>query len=619
MRCANRRTMLGAAATLGGIAATSDGLAQQMEVSTVGTSILPGGAEVARTIATLLTEFASGQRLKQNNLQDSIMRLQARTSLSVKQYAVGDGVTDDTANFATAITALSSAGGGTLFIPAATYKVRCGTLTIPSNISIVGENWNTILAVPVGSTGVLFATTSTTNVSLSNFKVTSASDDAFVLRPSTCTQVTVSNICCIGPVLISTTTTAGNTYASVNNGNSNYDIRVFDNVGTAVAHGSNTNSFIEMRWVQRGIVRGNLLQGYWNGIEWWGGDSAFSADGAIANARKTLNLIIADNQVYNVQAGIAGSMGQNILIVGNKVRVCADVGIDCEGCFECTVTGNESWDCANGAGSVFYGNRNFSATGNTFGNTGTNKLFQCFNLTLDNTQSVGLSLVGNTFISLSGFATVSDNSGPVGRTVISGNTFVNAGIKLANNASGVTVINNKFHYTATLAAHQTIFLKCGANTESSNVVAGNSVTCDAVQNASTIFISLVSGDFNLPINYIVENNRNCRVRPIATDIAILENGTNPGVSGQYFVKGNMLTGTTHLTRTESGSAFSVVRWVDNYDGSMNYWPAAAPATLRWDQGTRIYFPAPTASNFIGTVCTTAGTPGTWKTFGATSA
>ena len=45
---------------------------------------------------------------------------------------------------------------------------------------------------------------------------------------------------------------------------------------------------------------------------------------------------------------------------------------------------------------------------------------------------------------------------------------------------------------------------------------------------------------------------------------------------------------------------------------------AAPAAGTWVQGDIVFNTAPTAGGFIGWVCVTGGTPGTWKTFGAIS-
>jgi hypothetical protein len=47
--------------------------------------------------------------------------------------------------------------------------------------------------------------------------------------------------------------------------------------------------------------------------------------------------------------------------------------------------------------------------------------------------------------------------------------------------------------------------------------------------------------------------------------------------------------------------------------------SAVPTTGTWSLGDIVYNNAPTAGGFLGWVCTTAGTPGTWKTFGAITA
>jgi hypothetical protein len=50
-----------------------------------------------------------------------------------------------------------------------------------------------------------------------------------------------------------------------------------------------------------------------------------------------------------------------------------------------------------------------------------------------------------------------------------------------------------------------------------------------------------------------------------------------------------------------------------------YEVTAAPSIGTWAKGDIVYHSAPAASGNIGWVCTTAGSPGTWKTFGAISA
>ncbi len=52
--------------------------------------------------------------------------------------AVGNGSTDDTAAFQNALNHVSSIGGGTVYVPAGTYKIA-SSLTIPKGVSLVGD------------------------------------------------------------------------------------------------------------------------------------------------------------------------------------------------------------------------------------------------------------------------------------------------------------------------------------------------------------------------------------------------------------------------------------------------------------------------------------------------
>lgn len=62
----------------------------------------------------------------------------------------------------------------------------------------------------------------------------------------------------------------------------------------------------------------------------------------------------------------------------------------------------------------------------------------------------------------------------------------------------------------------------------------------------------------------------------------------------------------------------VTNWRDGGNNSWNF-KAAAPASEYWHVGTRVYDTAVAAAGNIGWVCTTAGTPGTWKTWGVVAA
>ena len=93
-----------------------------------------------------------------------------RETVSVMDFgAVGDGTTDDTAAIQAAVNALNSAGGGSLYVPSATYLIT--QITLKSNVSIVGNGNSSIFKVKAGTSVDIFTATSISNVLLSNFYV----------------------------------------------------------------------------------------------------------------------------------------------------------------------------------------------------------------------------------------------------------------------------------------------------------------------------------------------------------------------------------------------------------------------------------------------------------------
>ncbi|GCL71801.1 hypothetical protein PN4B1_17060 [Paenibacillus naphthalenovorans] len=93
------------------------------------------------------------------------------------------------------------------------------------------------------------------------------------------------------------------------------------------------------------------------------------------------------------------------------------------------------------------------------------------------------------------------------------------------------------------------------------------------------------------------------------------------VTGAAIVTGNQVlnSGTTPLSVLGGPSTVAdYVEWGNGWNGS-NFYGAAAPTTGTWAVGDKVWNAAPAAGGYIGWVCTTTGTPGTWKGFGAIQA
>lgn len=115
------------------------------------------------------------------------------------------------------------------------------------------------------------------------------------------------------------------------------------------------------------------------------------------------------------------------------------------------------------------------------------------------------------------------------------------------------------------------------------------------------------------IDYCEDNISNGRLFFINTASATTLNITN---LNNNITTGAVNNSTTGLTVTNKYS--NINRSVQVLQPSIN-WAATAPTTGTYVVGDIVYNSAPAASGTIGWVCITAGTPGTWKTFGAISA
>jgi len=116
-------------------------------------------------------------------------------------------------------------------------------------------------------------------------------------------------------------------------------------------------------------------------------------------------------------------------------------------------------------------------------------------------------------------------------------------------------------------------------------------------------------------------------RPIRVD--------TPGAGGTFFASDNDFTnvgfcsidatsgavlGRNNLQIGANGSFGAVVRGSTNYfetltrdpNGRLVVYGTAAPVTGTWVQGSRVYLTAPSAGGTSEYICTTGGTPGTWK-------
>ena len=144
---------------------------------------------------------------------------------------------------------------------------------------------------------------------------------------------------------------------------------------------------------------------------------------------------------------------------------------------------------------------------------------------------------------------------------------------------------------------------------------------------------------NLSSFVIIKGNR---IRDNSQEAANTYSAISTRLSGHLIITDNELAGTSH----KYGLELDDVAWASNLNfignnvpsvgtawtnfangtskgtvknGVKNFYGTAAPTTGTWIGGDIVYNSAPSAGGKIGWICVTAGTPGTWKAFGAIDA
>lgn len=160
---------------------------------------------VGGTDSASVTYIPSGTGAVTTNVQSKL-----RQTVSVKDFgATGNGVADDTAEIQAAIDAVSSAGGGTVFLPEGTY-ITSSRIQPKSNVHLVGEGLGTKI-ICSGYQAILASrddapnnTTPHTNIRLFNFYVESAWRGASPTHAndSSCVELEFCDDCVIDSVYV---------------------------------------------------------------------------------------------------------------------------------------------------------------------------------------------------------------------------------------------------------------------------------------------------------------------------------------------------------------------------------------------------------------------------------
>ncbi len=200
------------------------------------------------------------------------------------------------------------------------------------------------------------------------------------------------------------------------------------------------------------------------------------------------------------------------------------------------------------------------------------------------------------------------NASTASETVITLNN--NDTLSLPVNIQGNIRISN-FGYTLTIAENATLFVYNGGNLTigGGTIVNNNTAATGFIYNSGgDVFLNTFTATAGAAGNILVQHRKGSTSLSAFTHTSgVLVDASYVYGSGKVNINGvNTYNSTAKVINTGTGNGTAECTIV----------AAAAPSTGVWDFAVRTRYLAPTAGGSIGSVCTSSGTPGTWKTYGA---
>lgn len=569
--------------------------------------------------------------------------------------ATGDGTTDDTVAIQAAIDAAASNGGGTVLLPLGTYKLT-DTLTMGTKVALVGQGDQATLQPTQGagdwgsSTKPLIAVQGVTGAIVRDLRIdmqgqnrTAADALAICVYINNSSYNLIENVTfdnlgmqsvysSYAPVSLHAVDTTGD-WASLYNVDDIAAGAASHNriVGCRFLMGSGATHSFAVRlltdweneidpdsftnYCENNVVDGCYFNGEfdWNTIELAGGGTRYNRIINNHTDGRSIGVIDFDKGAsYNIASG-------NIIVNCGKPFVYnAD-------------SAKRASAIASHSGNTDYRTYYNSIIGNTIRDfkrtnpaTATQDVYEGAIL-ID--YSPGTIIANNNIDNVND--TIFGNGITIGDgcdgAVIEGNRVVGAqrgvGHILTGSAIGnnLTIVGNDIEVDG-----NAIIIGPNSGTITGVVVANNRLKCTATDQIVISLRSTLSGPV-ISGNQVVGGTEGISVAcpgalVIGNNIASA-NTYSIRASEQCMIVGNRSTGagTSDITQTAAtnglyahvfGNYFSA-----NSRGPTIQYATAAPTGGTWRIGDIVYNVAPAAAGTIGWVCTTAGTPGTWKTFG----
>lgn len=527
--------------------------------------------------------------------------------------AVGDGTTDDTSALSAAFAYAAASAQGKVKLFPSVYRIG-SAVALSSNLDI-DLNGSTIKHL--GSTlHAMFTGSSLTDVSIRNGIIDGDQSNVSIYTAGRWDRIEAIEFTdCTDVTLDSLEITAHRGQAVYFTGCTRFNINkcyIHDCDNWAVVGKSSTDVVMTKNHVATVYTHGLYVDGTTSP----GSLRVRMMDNTVLGVKHDASYTDSGVGLSVHSSGTPVEETQDVQIVGNVAKACESMG------FSLTATNNAT--TTNGKMTVF-GNLSEGHTSNVgigfeiicsnalvANNIAKNNKYgatvqQSDNVTFSNNEFIassssqigliaspagatdevtGLTVIGNTFIGGTGFQ-VSATAAPHEDFNISDNTFIDTeySVLMQSAVTRFLVANNLVNYGSATAGRGPQVVGIGS-------VLNNDIT------ANTTNHGVVVGGASTSI--IIQGNT---VRQGTTGIF-----NNSAVTRMVLGNNDVAGATTAHNIT------GVTTLVDLGGNSWNL-AAAAPTTMTWHAGQRVYNSAPAGGESNGWVCVTAGTPGTWVPFG----
>jgi hypothetical protein len=574
---------------------------------------------------------------------------------NVRDYgAVGDGLTDDTAALQAVITAAEARGGGMVLFPPGVYKTTY-TLLFGSNLHLYGPG-ATINYATSQTDGTALVSRSYDGVGtcqhtiIEGLEIKTTSDKGNGIGLPKASDITVRD-CWGTQIWHHLVDMAGCSHIVVEDcyrdGGSNTGIQIDNLTATGGLYVENSDHTLTSAVVDSThshhiairnctirnntagaihlhrtggydlLIEGNLIEECkygvladastdWSNITIQGntirrdsGTTPAAADAGIKLSCRCSTVIITNNIVDRYDYGIvikqndstSPVLTQGHVVANNTIRNCLTRGIAIDYCSG-TVSGNQLY------------NIGYNRTTGSFTSASTKTDTTCLGLSIWACQS--LVVTGNVLYTVAG-----------------------TGIDIRSTSSNISLISNQLYNVAQ-------GIRSDSSTDIQNRIQSNTIiggtflfwgiyinACNKTYISDNIIqdVKAIGIGVDSSTTVLVDRNRIVATGGAATYGISIFTCTDVRLSDN--VVSGFSTATIGLrtsTATVVGSIGSGYAIDSNCTGVVvEASGSAAPVAGAWAVGSRVIHTAPAAGGNIGWVCTTAGTPGTWKTYGAIAA